>query len=320
MLGGKVPVGLVSSSRTSTAIELWSGPDALKQCDQTGVVGQGEMWEPRIVPLLPMAVAGWIWYQGESNVPCSVRWPHSHGMNCGIGCAADDDACDADPAACANFYACQFPALITDYRDKFRGGANKPFLFVELAPYTDGLFENDISLPLIREAQKAALKLPNVAMSSAIDLGDHESWMFNIHPRNKTLVGERLALHAQALAYGGNSVVHDGPVLVKATQAQAQNSFGVRVRLQFDGPVLVTQSPFNGICPAPANQCAWVAIDGVNGTIQSDPSASNAVIVEAPVASAKEVRYLFGDWPMPTIYGPTGLPAPAFRAPVSPQL
>lgn len=36
-LGGKVPVGLVAAEVGGTPVEAWSGPDALKQCDQTQV-------------------------------------------------------------------------------------------------------------------------------------------------------------------------------------------------------------------------------------------------------------------------------------------
>jgi hypothetical protein len=90
-------------------VERWSSPDALAHCNQTGVVEQvrcaqskekkrketvllkqadlcvvrvllsccggtqSNLWIPHIIPILPMQVQGWIWYQAESNVACSVR-------------------------------------------------------------------------------------------------------------------------------------------------------------------------------------------------------------------------------------------------------
>jgi hypothetical protein len=61
-LGGSVPVGLVYSAVGGTAVERWSGPDALAKCNQTGVIQQSNLWDPFIVPLLPMRVSGWLWY------------------------------------------------------------------------------------------------------------------------------------------------------------------------------------------------------------------------------------------------------------------
>ena len=95
-------------------MERWSGPDATAQCNQTGVVQQGDLYKAKIEPILPMQVQGWIWYQAESNVANSqVKW--KQGLYCGIGCDPNSqEPCNADPIACADFYKCQFPAMITD--------------------------------------------------------------------------------------------------------------------------------------------------------------------------------------------------------------
>lgn len=79
--------------------------------------------------------------------------------------------------------------MITDWRQKWNGGTAtiagrpKPFLFVELAPYTEGAGEpNDRSVSAVRMAQMAALKLPLVGMAAAYDYGDSKSPLGNIHP------------------------------------------------------------------------------------------------------------------------------------------
>lgn len=60
-LGGAVPIGLVSSNVGGTAVERWSGPDAIAKCNQTGVVQQSNLWNLYIVPLLPMQVQVGLW-------------------------------------------------------------------------------------------------------------------------------------------------------------------------------------------------------------------------------------------------------------------
>jgi sialate O-acetylesterase len=113
-------------------------------------------------PLVPYALRGILWYQGESNV-----W--------------------AAPA-----YRWEFPALIEGWRQQF-GRDDLPFYWVQLAGY-----ESSHDWPALREAQSLALALPNTGQAVAIDVGDAG----DIHPRDKQAVGHRLALIARALTYG----------------------------------------------------------------------------------------------------------------------
>jgi len=127
-----------------------------------------------IAPLTPYAIAGAIWYQGESN------------------------------ADRANQYRKLFPTMIQDWRHAW-GEGDFPFLFVQLANFIQGGVKT--AWAELREAQSMTLSLPKTGMAVTIDIGDP----YNIHPKNKQEVGRRLALAGEALAYG-RKVVYSGPL------------------------------------------------------------------------------------------------------------
>jgi sialate O-acetylesterase len=130
-----------------------------------------------ISPIVPFAIRGAIWYQGESN------------------------------ASRAGQYQRIFPALITDWREHWKQG-NFPFLYVSLANFMKPAEEpGESSWAELREAQTMALALPNTGMAVAIDIGEAN----DIHPRNKQEVGRRLYLPAGKLVYG-DEIVSAGPL------------------------------------------------------------------------------------------------------------
>ncbi len=134
-----------------------------------------------IAPLVPLALKGAIWYQGESNA----------------GRAAQ--------------YRRLLPTLINDWRARF--GGDLPFFIVSLANFMPTKSEPDeSSWAELRESQYLASQaVPRSAVALAIDIGDAK----DIHPRNKQEVGRRLALDALALTYG-KSVEYSGPVFKAA--------------------------------------------------------------------------------------------------------
>jgi sialate O-acetylesterase len=155
--------------------------------------GKGDPWTPSglfngmINPLLPYALRGVLWYQGESN------------------------------AERASEYHAFLTAMITAWRAHFAQG-DFPFYWVNLANYavpTDAGGKGR-TFALLREAQTKALELPNTAQALAIDLGDAN----DIHPPNKQEVGRRLALIARNREYG---LVGDdtGPTFLSATREGA---------------------------------------------------------------------------------------------------
>src|SRR5207244_4942942 len=63
-----VPVGLTHSSVGGTAAERWTSKEALQAHAATKGLGGSDPFNGMIAPLIPCAIRGVIWYQGESNV------------------------------------------------------------------------------------------------------------------------------------------------------------------------------------------------------------------------------------------------------------
>ncbi len=141
------------------------------------------LFENMIAPLIPMALRGVIWYQGESN------------------------------SANVTLYETLMTNLITDWRYRFRQG-NFPFLQVVLAGYrTPQNYDENAIWPLLREAQIRAAANTGNFVASATDAGEAE----DIHPKDKKTVGERLAIAALSQCYG-NDEEASGPLFKAHTQ------------------------------------------------------------------------------------------------------
>lgn len=133
-----------------------------------------------IAPLIPFAIKGALWYQGESNGPS------------------------------AQLYREIMETLITDWRTRF-GVGEFPFYYVQLANYGKAMVKpvEGSSMMTIREAQLQNLSIPNTGMAVAIENAGNEP--SNIHPKNKQDIGYRLALIARAKTYG-EKLEYSGPV------------------------------------------------------------------------------------------------------------
>lgn len=145
-----------------------------------GFSAPGNLYNAMIAPLIPYAIKGVIWYQGESN-----------GDKIG-------DACE---------YATLFPRLITNWREKW-GIGDFSFLFVQLTSFRQPAKTPDEgNWAWVRDAQSRSLSLPNTGMAVITDIGNAN----DIHPKDKLHVGLRLAAAARHVAYGEKNV-YTGPV------------------------------------------------------------------------------------------------------------
>ena len=137
----------------------------------------GVLYNAMIAPLMPLAIKGAVWYQGESNVTRGKE------------------------------YRDLLAAMIADWRGQWRQG-DFPFFIVQLANYYGvPKVPGDGGIARVREGQlQVAESSPATGLAVAIDLGGE-----NIHPKNKQDVGKRLALQALHKTYG-REIPCDGPI------------------------------------------------------------------------------------------------------------
>jgi len=230
------------------------------------------LYNAMVAPVIDYAIKGVLWYQGETN----------------IGRAAE--------------YAQLQPAQINNWRSKWHQDA-LPFIYVQLPNYLESNYlPAESEWAEMREAQLKALSVPNTGMAVAIDLGE---WN-DIHPDNKKDVGERLALIAEKIVYGENTI-HSGPIF------QSAKIGGNRIIISFTntGTGLITKD---------GDELREFAIAGTdkkfvwaNATIEGDKIIVSSSEVPDPVY----VRYAWADNPDVNLYNKEGLPASPFRTDAS---
>ncbi|MFD2720379.1 sialate O-acetylesterase [Hymenobacter monticola] len=153
----------------------------------------GGLFNGMIAPVLPYAIKGVLWYQGESNA----------------GRTGD--------------YQALFNGMIADWRRQFKQ-PNLPFLYAQLPNFMAAKKEpSESGWAQVRDVQRRGLALPHTGMAVILDAGE---WN-DIHPLDKQTPGHRLALAAQKVAYGESKVVSSGPLY------QSMQTNGNKVTLSF---------------------------------------------------------------------------------------
>jgi sialate O-acetylesterase len=190
----------------------------------------------------------------------------------------------------AKIYQTLFPALIQCWREAWQ--REFPFLFVQIAPCKAWN-------PEIREAQLLTWgKVPKTAMAVVTDCGA------DVHPRDKTPVGARLALAARAVAYG-EKIEYSGPVY---------ESFKV------DGSkVIISFSHVGGGLEAKGGELKGFTIAGADKNFVPATAIieGEKVVVSSPeIAQPAAVRYGWAKIPEVNLFNKAGLPASPFRSDV----
>lgn len=137
------------------------------------------LYKHMLLELSPFSFKGVLWYQGE----------------------ADERHCD--------LYDTLLTALIKTFRDTFINDT-LPFIIVELAPFHSIFFcETGVRYPIIRKQQEKVANTLNDTYSICImDVGAK----YDIHPKKKKPVGNRLALKALGKVYSF-PILCDSPIV-----------------------------------------------------------------------------------------------------------
>ena len=221
------------------------------------------LYNGMIAPLAPFAMRGAIWYQGEAN------------------------------AGTPDNYRELLPAMIGDWRQDFN--PDLTFLIVQLAPYDRPAPEQ---WAFFRETQRQiVLHTRKTGLAAIPDAGDPT----DIHPTHKEPAGQRLALAAQAIAYG-KKITWSGPALKSAAFAKGKATLSFD---QIGGGLAARDGELTGFTLAGADRKFVPASAKITG--------GKLEVSSAEVAEPKAVRYAWKNMPDGNLWNKDGLPASPFR-------
>lgn len=208
----------------------------------------GNLYNGMVHPVVPFAIRGAIWYQGESN---SKR---------------------------AENYETSLKRMIGAWRKEW-GQGDFPFYFVQLpnfrAPWRRPIEYDE--WPIVREAfLNTAKSVPNTGMAITIDIG-HVS---NIHPKNKIPVGQRLAAVALRKTYKKMDHAWTGPYF---TDVKFENGKAIVTFENGNSPLAIKKADklFGFVLADKSGKRvhADAVIEGENKVIVSSPEISEPVSV-----------------------------------------
>jgi sialate O-acetylesterase len=243
------------------------------QNGRTDLKVPGVVWNAMIAPLVPLPVRGVVWYQGESNV--------------------------SQPEE----YAELLPLMINTWRADWKD-PHLAFLIVQLPNYAARLHDpSESTWARLRQAQDKALSLPNTAMAVTFDVGDE----FDLHPRNKRPVGERLALLAEQMVYG----------LIKPEQALSPR---VLSAVRSGNTVVIRFTPASTLQTMDGQAPREIAVAGTDRKFvwaKAKIKGKTLVIYGDGISSTKYIRYAWANNPDINLVSKAGLLVAPFEIAVT---
>ena len=251
-------------------------------------------WQPTalynsmLAPAFNYAVAGALWYQGESNTLGAFE------------------------------YADLLKKMIELWRSKFiYAPKNMPVVVVQLPKWGDGYKDEQRNYPddwaWLRKSQyDGVVAAGNAALAPMIDAGE---WN-DLHPEDKIVVGERSAREALRIAYGHEKA--------PAPLMKSYKVTGDKVTITFDQEVIMNNSELVGVqglyfVGRKQTDSQFAGMDSLYIKAKGTVTGLDTIEVEIPTQikqsgyPVKELRYLWTNCPeFVTLYGKNGLPAMPF--------
>lgn len=231
----------------------------------------GSLYEHMVKTIAPYGISGFLWYQGESD-------DETPGMNV--------------------FYKDMLSGLISDWRTLW-GDDTLPFMVVQLPGFEKWMDNNRSNeFPIIRQCQQAVVDtVKNTYLCSISDAGEQ----LDIHPKNKKVVGERLALLARKYAYG-EEILADAPRMESVTRKK--NVITITWKNAGDG-IVVKGNKVEGlhVFAGEEEKAYTFAIEG------------NKLILNVEQAEEEplQVKFARTSWYQVNLYNSAGIPAIPFE-------
>jgi sialate O-acetylesterase len=293
-----VPIGMINASRGGTWIENWLAQGIVEHEESYAKYRQkrardlkkepvtradynfpGSFFHTMIHPIIPYALKGVLWYQGEGNV-----WEFS-------------------------LYDQKIVHLIQDWRKRW-GQPQMPFILSELAPF-NAYSETAVDSPRCRFGVALAAGAQRAGHAWTITITDGGEQK-DIHPRYKEIPAERFSAVALNKVYGKDGIAHgpklaswsvDGDTIVVDFSSVGA---GLEARaVNLDGHALSAESVL-GFEIAGADQHFQRVAAKITGPNQVTVTAPDGI---EPVA----LRYAWAGFPLCNLYNSAGFATYPFR-------